>query len=56
MEQELFFTGYCRCLDGARTVEVLVEDGQVTEVDCAWPGCIHRSACPIAKEIDKLRE
>ena len=56
MEQELFFTGYCRCLDGARTVEVLVEDGQVTEVDCAWPGCIHRSTCLIAKEIDKLRE
>ena len=56
MEQEHFFTGYCRCLDGARTVEVLVEDGQVTEVDCAWPGCIHRSTCPIAKEIDNLSQ
>ena len=52
MEQELFFSGYCRCLDGSRTVEVIVENGSVTEVDCAWPDCIHRVSCPIAKEID----
>ena len=56
MEKEYFFTGYCRALDGSRTVEVIAENGQVTEVDCAWPNCIHRSVCPIAKQIDELSE
>ena len=56
MEKEYFFTGYCRVLDGARTVEVIVEGKQVTEVDCAWPNCIHRASCPIAKQIDELTE
>jgi hypothetical protein len=56
MEKEAFFTGYCRALDGSRTVEVITEDGELTEVDCAWPNCIHRSVCPIAKEIDQLTE
>lgn len=53
MEQEYFFSGYCRILDAARTVEVITESGQLSEVDCAYPGCIHRSACPIAKQIDE---
>jgi hypothetical protein len=56
MEQEFFFTGYCRCLDGGRTVEVIVEDGRVTEVDCGYETCIHRGSCLIAKEIDKLSQ
>ena len=56
MEQELFFSGSCRALDASRTVEVIAEDGAVTEVDCAYPGCIHRSVCPIAKQIDELSE
>lgn len=55
MEQEFFFTGYCRCLDGSRTVEIIVTDGTVTEIDCRYEACLHRSSCPIAKEIDKLR-
>ena len=56
MEKELFFSGYCRALDGSRTVEVVLEDGEVTEIDCAYPNCIHRSVCPIAKGIDQLTE
>ena len=56
MEQEFFFTGYCRCLDSSRTVEVIVTDGAPTEVDCGYAHCIHRSVCPIAKEIDKIKE
>lgn len=56
MEQELFFTGYCRCLDAGRTVEVILEDRTVTEVDCAYPQCLHRSVCPIARQIDEHRE
>ena len=56
MEQEYFRSGYCRCLDSSRTVEILVEDGTVTETDCLYPDCIYRTGCPIAKEIDALTE
>ena len=56
MEQEFFFTGYCRCLDGSRTVEVIVTDGRPAEIDCGYEHCIHRSVCPIAKEIEKLEK
>ena len=56
MEKELFFSGYCRALDGSRTVEVILEEDQITEIDCAYPGCIHRSVCPIAKQIDEATE
>lgn len=56
MEQEHFFSGYCRVLDSSRTVEVITEQGCITEVDCAYPNCIHRPVCPIAREIDKLTE
>ena len=54
METEMFFTGYCRQLDCARTVEVIAENGQITEVDCCYGNCIYQSNCPIAKEIDQL--
>ena len=54
MEQEYFRSGYCRCIDSSRTVEIIVEDGTVTETDCLYPHCIHRSSCPIAKEINEL--
>ena len=54
MEQELFFTGYCRTLDSGRTVEVSMTDGIPAEVDCAYPDCIHRSVCPIARQIDHM--
>ena len=51
MEKELFFTGYCRQLDASRMVEVVLEDGQLTEVDCCYPDCPHAPACDIAKHI-----
>ena len=54
MEQEHFFSGYCRALDSGRTVEVIITDGIPAEVDCAYPDCIHRSSCPIAKQIDDV--
>ena len=39
MEIEKFISGYCRQLDGSRMVEVIVEDGKITEIDkeCASP-------------------
>ncbi len=56
MELEKFLSGYCRQLDAARTVEVLVENGEVTEVDCCYGGCPHEANCPIAREIRMLKE
>ena len=53
MEQEFFFSGYCRTIDQSRMVEVIVEDGNVTEIDCCYPDCIHAPNCIIAKEISK---
>ena len=54
MEKESFFSGYCRQLDGPRTVEVISEDGTVTEVDCCYGSCIYEAGCPIAKEIAEI--
>ena len=51
MEQELFFSGYCRVLDQSRMVEVIIEEGQLTEVDCCFPDCIHTPNCIIAQQI-----
>ena len=54
MEKELFLSGYCRCLDGSRMVEVICRDGTVTEVDCSYFSCPHKGNCSIAKEIVQL--
>ena len=55
MEVEKFLSGYCKQLDNARMVEVILEDGEVTEVDCCYGNCVYQSNCPIAKEIDSLK-
>ena len=54
MEVEKFISGYCKQLDGSRMVEVLLEDGQLSEVDCCYGSCVHQPGCPIAAEIEKL--
>ena len=56
MELEKFISGYCRQLDGARTVEVLLCDGTLEEADCCYGNCLYQASCPIAKEIDLLTE
>lgn len=55
MEQEHFISGYCRQLDGSRTVTVLTQDGALSEVDCEYFSCPYASVCTIAKEIEKHR-
>ncbi|MEE0109356.1 MAG: hypothetical protein UEP57_00475 [Oscillospiraceae bacterium] len=55
MEIEKFLSGYCRQLDASRMVEVIVEDGEVSEVDCCYGDCVYQGSCPIAKEIDELK-
>ncbi len=54
MEQEAFFSGYCRQLDASRMVEVILEDGNITEIDCCYGNCVHQGNCLIAKEIEEL--
>ena len=56
MENEKFISGYCRQLDGSRMVEVVLEDGQLSEVDCCYGNCVYQTNCPVAKEIDALAE
>ena len=56
MEIEKFLSGYCRQLDASRMVEVVLENGEVTEVDCCYGNCVHQANCPVAKEIDFLSE
>jgi hypothetical protein len=55
METEKFFSGYCRQLDASRMVEVVLEDGEITEVDCCYGNCAHQSNCLIAKQIEELK-
>ena len=55
MEEEKFVTGYCRQLDAPRTVEVLLENGHITEADCCYGSCIYESSCPLAKEMDQWK-
>lgn len=55
MEEELFFSGYCRQLDSSRTVCVLIENGRINETDCAYPACPHAPNCPIAIRLDPYK-
>ena len=57
MEKELFLSGYCRSLDASRMVEVILEDGQLQEVDCCYPDCVHAPNCTIARSIrEEIKE
>ena len=55
METEKFLSGYCRQLDASRMVEVVLEDGSLTEVDCCYGSCVYQSNCTVAKQIDELQ-
>ena len=54
MEDETFFTGYCRCQDRSRMVAVVTQDGRPTEVDCSYGGCVYEQDCPIAARIREM--
>ena len=54
MEDEKFLSGYCRRIDGSRTVTAELEQGRLTEADCDHGRCPHQANCPIAAELDKL--
>ena len=52
--EEHYLTGYCRCLDASRIVEVGTENGKLDECDCSYGSCKFQSQCTIAKAIDEL--
>ena len=54
MMEEYYLTGYCRCLDSARMVEVVLEDGELTECDCSYGSCKFQPQCTIAKSIEEI--
>ena len=54
MTMEHYLTGYCRCLDSSRIVEVVVEDGKLDECDCGYVSCKFQCQCTIAKSIEEL--
>ena len=56
MEKEVFLSGYCRTIDASRMVEVILEDGELSEVDCCYENCPHTPNCIIAKSIRDLTE
>lgn len=53
---EHFCSGYCRQLDSARMVELVIEGNEVAEVDCCYGDCPFQSSCQIAQSIDELRQ
>ena len=55
MENEKFVSGYCRVLDNSRMVEVILENGEIVEVDCCYGNCVYQANCPIAKEIAEIK-
>ena len=55
MEKELFLSGYCRCMDASRMVEVVVTDSEI-EIDCSYENCPHTAACEIAKKIREIKK
>lgn len=54
MEEEHFFTGYCRQIDASRMVTAVTENGCLTETDCCYGRCVYQQECTIGKELRKL--
>ena len=53
--EEVFFTGYCRCIDQSRMVTVETCNGE-TNVDCEFFSCPYGQNCQIGINIQKLIE
>ena len=52
--EERYLTGYCRCLDASRIVEVVTENGKLEECDCLYGSCKFQTQCTIAQGIEEL--
>ena len=56
MEQELFFTGYCRQIDQSRMVCMVHNAATLLDCDCCYGTCLYQPECPIAKQITEALE
>ncbi len=56
MEEEKFFSGYCRQIDQSRMVSAVKENGELVEVDCCYESCIYRPNCTVGQAIDQFLE
>lgn len=56
MEQEYFFTGYCRQIDQSRRVCIVLENGEIEECDCCFGSCLYEPECPVAAQIRQAKE
>lgn len=56
MEEEKFLSGYCRQIDQSRMVTVVLENTELTEVDCCYGSCVYEPNCPIARQIRDLTQ
>lgn len=56
MEQEFFFTGYCRQIDQSRMVCIVLENGEIEERDCCFGSCLYEPECPVAAQIRQAKE
>ena len=56
MEEEIFYTGYCRQIDSSRTVVLVKENGELAEVDCNYETCLFSGSCTIGKAITQSLE
>ncbi len=54
MEEEYFFSGYCRTLDAGRTVTVETDGRDVTDIACDFGTCPHEAECPIAAKLRQI--
>ena len=54
MEREAFFNGYCRQIDGSRTVCVEAEERELTQTDCLMDSCPYNAQCPIHEKIESF--
>ena len=54
--EETFLSGFCRQVDGTRTVTVEYGPEGLEEVDCSYESRIHRGSCEIGKAITALLE
>ena len=56
MEEEKFFTGYCRQIDQNRMAAAVKEDGQLVEADCEYETCLYRKNCTLGRAITQWLE
>lgn len=56
MEEEYFFTGYCRSVDAGRMVTVETDGTEIIDVDCCYGACPYEPNCQIAQKIRQLGE